>query len=321
MPNLVDRYGRRITDLRISVTARCNFHCVYCHNEGQGPVQPVSAPTQELTAAELERIVRVASDFGIGSVKLSGGEPLLRDDLEEIIAAIAPHARVSLVTNGSLLERRAASLAAAGLSRINVSLDSTDAAVFREVRRGPIRPVIAGIDAALAAGIRPVKLNMVVFEKTIDEIDGLLELVRSHDGLTLQLIEYMPEIVGEREHTVDIAEVKAFLAERSDRVEVRPMHHRRIYHLTGARVEVVDPVGNAEFCGHCERLRLTADGHLKGCLNRDDDLVPIRGLVGEELAAAFRRVTDERIPYYPHVANGLTATAAASVASSTRLSV
>jgi cyclic pyranopterin phosphate synthase len=295
---LTDRYGRTITDLRISITARCNFQCLYCHNEGQGPVQRLSAPADELSVDELEQVARVAAGFGIAEIKLSGGEPLARPDCEEIVARLAGVVGVSMVTNGSLLKARAASLKAAGLGRINVSLDAMDPVVFREVRRGHIRPVLEGIHAALRVGLQPVKLNMVVFKRTIQGMPDILEFVRQHPGLVLQLIQYMPEIAGHAERAVAMADVRRSLEEAADAIEVRAMHHRHVYHLAGARVELVDPVGNADFCAHCQRLRVTADGHLKGCLNRRDDLVSLRHLSDDGVRDVFRRVTAERMPFY-----------------------
>lgn len=295
---LVDNFGRKITDLRISITDRCNFNCLYCHNEGQGPVKTISTRPDELSVEEILQTVRVAREFGITQVKLSGGEPLIRKDCEDIIKGIAPIVKVSMVTNGSLLAQRAASLKEAGLSRINVSLDSMNPAIFTSVRQGQIRPVLEGIHKALEVGIRPVKLNMVVFKNTVNEIEGLLGFVRGHVGLKLQLIQYMPEIAGHEDRGVEIQEVKRFLTKRADRIDVRKMHHRRIYYLAGTKVEVVEPVENPEFCGNCQRLRLTANGYLKGCLNRTDDLVSIRNLNDQEVREVFKQITRERMPYY-----------------------
>lgn len=307
---LIDSFGRKITDLRISITNRCNFNCLYCHNEGQGAVQSIAVRENELTVSEIVQVVRIAKEFNITQVKLSGGEPLIRKDCEEIISALAPMVKVSMVTNGSLLANRAAALKKAGLSRINVSLDSLDPAIFSVVRRGHIRPVLEGILKALEAGIRPVKLNMVVFKNTIDSIEGILGFVREHEGLKLQLIQYMPEIAGHAERGIDIQEVKRYLTGEADRIDIRKMHHRRIYYLSGAKVEVVDPVENKEFCGNCKRLRITANGCLKGCLNRPDDLVSIRNLDDEGLRNVFRQVTKERMPYYYNYLNSPSVTGA-----------
>jgi GTP 3',8-cyclase len=298
---LVDSVGRPVTDIRISVTKRCNFGCIYCHDEGLGPIaSPRAAHGDEMTPAEVERIVEVAREFDIRSVKFTGGEPLIRSDLEEIIARTVRHVGdVSLTTNGSMLARRAEGLRNAGLKRVNVSIDSLDPAEFRAIRKGSLAPVLAGIEAALRVGLTPVKLNLVVFRRTVDQIPELIRFVSRNDRLRLQLIQFMPELVGpKKDWAVDIDAVKAWLAARADRVLVREMHHRRIYLFNRAEVEVVDPVYNREFCMNCHRIRVTHAGELKGCLNRNDDLVPTRGLDDAALRAAFRKVVAIRVPYY-----------------------
>ncbi len=297
---LVDSVGRPVTDLRVSLTKRCNFSCVYCHDEGLGPVaSPRSPHGEEMTVAEVERIVSVAREFEIRSVKFTGGEPLVRADLEEIVARTVRHiGDVSLTTNGSLLARRAEGLRNAGLKRINVSVDSLDPHAFREIRRGALAPVLAGVDAAVDVGLTPVKLNMVVFRPTLPHIPEMIDYVSGRPGLRLQLIQFMPELVGPKDWAVDIDSVKSWLESRADRVLVREMHHRRIYLFRGAEVEVVDPVYNPEFCMNCHRIRVTHAGELKGCLNRNDDLIPTRGLNDAALREAFRTVVAGRIPFY-----------------------
>lgn len=300
---LVDSFGRPAADLRVSVTERCNFRCVYCHNEGQGPVRPVTSDAgSEMSPEEFERVVRVAARLGIGRIKLSGGEPLVRLDLEDIVARCALYAQeVSLVTNGSLLAARALDLKVAGLDRVNISVDSMEPSVFREVRGGPLLPVLEGLRAALRVGLTPVKLNMVVFSRTLPFVDEMVDYVVSAaepGTLVLNLIQFMPERVGSGHLSVDVKEIHERLARRADRVEVREVHRRRVYHVGPAKIEMVDPHENPEFCAACQRLRLTADGNLKGCLNRDDDRVPVRGLNEASIEAAFRRVVAERVPYY-----------------------
>ena len=297
---LSDAYGRAVTDIRISLTKRCNFGCVYCHDEGLGPTARPRAPHgEEMTPTEVDRIVRVAREFGIRSVKFTGGEPLLRTDLEEVIGrTVEQIPDVSLTTNGSMLENRAEALRDAGLKRVNVSVDSIDPEQFRTIRKGGLAPVLRGIRAALRVGLKPVKLNMVVFRPTLANIPRMIDFVGETEGLKLQLIQFMPELVAHREWMVDIESVKRWLEEHASSVLVREMHHRRVYLFREAEVEVVDPVYNPEFCANCHRIRVTHRGELKGCLNRNDDLVPTRGLDDEALRAAFREVVALRVPYY-----------------------
>jgi len=295
-----DSWGRAVTDIRISVTKRCNFSCVYCHDEGLGPVdRPRSPHGEELTVTEVERLVSVAREIGIRSVKFTGGEPLVRDDLEEIVErTVLQVPDVSLTTNGSLLARRAEGLRDAGLKRVNVSIDSVDPEAFRAIRHGALAPVLEGIREAIRVGLTPVKLNMVVFRATVGSIPQMIDYVSGHEGLKLQLIQFMPELVHHERFSVDLAEVRRWLEDHASRVLVREMHHRRIYLFDRTEVELVDPVRNPEFCANCHRIRVTHRGELKGCLNRNDDLIPTRGLDDGALRDAFRQVITLRVPYY-----------------------
>lgn len=297
---LVDAFGRGVTDIRISVTKRCNFGCIYCHDEGLGPIlKPRMPHEEEMTVDEIERLVRVAREFDIRSVKFTGGEPLVRLDMEQIVdRTVRQIPDVSMTTNGSMLARRAEALRDAGLKRVNVSVDSLDPETFKEIRKGDLHPVLQGIQEALRVGLKPVKLNMVVFKQTLPHIPKMIEFIGDGDGLKLQLIQFMPELVDHRDWMVDIDGVKKWLEARADKVLVREMHHRSIYIFNGAEVEVVDPVYNAEFCMNCHRIRVTHKGELKGCLNRNDDLVPTRGLKLEGVRDAFRTVVANRVPYY-----------------------
>ncbi len=297
---LVDAFGREVTDIRISVTKRCNFGCIYCHDEGLGPVLRPRVPhEEEMTADEVERIVRVSREFDIRSIKFTGGEPLVRQDMEEIVdRTVRQIDDVSMTTNGSMLAARAEALRDAGLKRVNVSIDALDPEAFKDIRKGDLRPVLRGIQEALRVGLKPVKLNMVVFERTLPFIPQMIDFIGHGDGLKLQLIQFMPELVDHVQWMVDIDGVKKWLEARADEVLVREMHHRRIYLFNGAEVEVVDPVYNAEFCMNCHRIRVTHKGELKGCLNRNDDLIPTRDLDLDGLRDAFRRVVANRVPYY-----------------------
>lgn len=297
---LADSWGRVVTDVRISVTKRCNFSCVYCHDEGLGPVAGPAAPHgDELEPREVERLVSVAREFGVRSVKFTGGEPLLRPDLEEIVErTVRQLPDVSLTTNGSMLAARAEALRDAGLKRVNVSIDSLDPEQFRRIRRGSLGPVLEGVRAAIRVGLTPVKVNLVVFRDTVASIPKMVEFVAGQDGLRLQLIQFMPELVQRDRFAVDLGEVRRWLEEHASRVLVREMHHRRIYRFGETEVELVDPVRNPEFCANCHRIRITHRGELKGCLNRTDDLIPTRGLDDAALREAFRRVITLRVPYY-----------------------
>lgn len=297
---LVDGFGREVTGVRISLTDRCNFDCVYCHNEGLGDTRgPMEPQEDELTADEVVRFLEVAAEFDIEAVKLTGGEPMLRQDLEDIIRRTPEAMEVSLTTNGTFLPGRAQELVTAGLDRVNVSQDALEPEAFAELTKsGAYDRVMEGVQAALDAGLDPVKLNMVVFEPTAGYVPEMVEYVGENSGLQLQLIEYMPELAGHPEWAIDIDRVHEWLSEEADRVENREMHARRRYWVDGGMVEIVDPVGNEDFCANCHRVRVTHDGYLKGCLNRNDDLRSMGGMSREEIRTAFRETVADRVPYY-----------------------
>ncbi len=297
---LTDAFGRELRGLRVSLTDRCNFDCVYCHNEGLGDTRgPMEPRDHELTADEVVRILEVATEFGVEAVKFTGGEPMLRDDLEEIVRRTPAALETSLTTNGTFLPGRAMALADAGLERVNVSQDAMDPDTFAAVTKsGAFERVLEGVDAAIDAGLTPVKLNMVVFEQTATHIPEMVDRIAEADGLQLQLIEYMPELTGNADWGVDVGAIHEDLEARADHVEHREMHHRRRYYIGNGMVEIVDPVGNPQFCANCHRVRVTHDAKLKGCLNRTDDLVSMGTITKPEIREAFRTTVAARVPYY-----------------------
>jgi cyclic pyranopterin phosphate synthase len=301
---LSDDFGREVSGLRVSLTDRCNFDCVYCHNEGLGDTRGPMAPQEhELDTDDVVRILEVAREFDIEAVKFTGGEPMLRGDLADIIRRTPDAMEPSMTTNGTFLPGRAADLADAGLQRVNVSQDALEPEAFAELTQsGAYDRVMEGVEAALDAGLAPVKLNMVVFEPTAGYVPEMVEHVADSDGLRLQLIEYMPELVGHPEWAIDIQRVHDWLAEQAARVERREMHDRTRYFVAGdageGLVEIVDPVENPDFCANCHRVRVTHDGHLKGCLNRADDHRSMGGLTKPEIRETFRETVANRVPYY-----------------------
>jgi cyclic pyranopterin phosphate synthase len=297
---LEDGFGREVTGVRVSLTDRCNFDCVYCHNEGLGDTRgPMEPADDEMSTDDVVRFLEVAAEFDVDSVKFTGGEPMLREDLEEIVHRTPDSMETSLTTNGTFLPERADALADAGLERVNVSQDALSPEAFAEVTKSTAyEDVLEGVDAALDAGLAPVKLNMVVFEQTAGYVPEMVDHVAENDGLQLQLIEYMPELAGRPDWAVDIERVHGWLEEQADRVERREMHGRNRYFVDGGMVEIVDPVGNADFCANCHRVRVTHEGYLKGCLNRNDDLKSMGEMSKSEIRAAFRETVDERVPYY-----------------------
>jgi len=289
---LKDPYNRTVTNLRISLTSRCNLRCIYCHAEGE------VNPREQMSAADIAELMQVGVKFGIKSVKFTGGEPLLRRDLVDIVRSVPPGVESSMTTNGTLLAEKAAALKEAGLARVNVSLDTLRPERYAAITgKDCLADVLAGIDAAVEVGLTPVKLNMVLLEGiNEDELDDFMAFVRSKRDLILQVIELME--FNECKFHGDVDSVEQELNERATRVVTRRMHHRKKYCLDGAEVEVVRPLHNTEFCKFCNRLRLTSDGKLKPCLLRTDNLVNIRGKHGKELEDAFREAVSRRRPYF-----------------------
>jgi cyclic pyranopterin phosphate synthase len=289
---LMDSFNRPVSNLRVSLTPKCNLSCIYCHREGE------KDPEAPLTAAEIAEVLRVAAGFGIRSVKFTGGEPLLRPDLIEIVKSVPAGVESSITTNGTLLAGLAADLKQAGLRRVNVSIDSLDPATYKKIAgTDRLSDVLDGIDAALATGLTPVKLNMVVLKGINDhEIDDFLKYVRGNRDLVLQLIELMN--FNDCDHHGDLNGLENSLASRSKQIVTRRMHHRKKYCLDGAEVEVVRPLHNTEFCAYCNRLRVTSDGKLKPCLLRMDNHVDIRGKYGKELEDLFIEAVRRREPFY-----------------------
>ena len=311
---LEDEFDREVTGIRVSLTDRCNFDCVYCHNEGLGDTRgPMEPDDNEMTADDVVRLLEVVEGLGVEKVKFTGGEPMLRQDVAEIIRRTPDSIEVSMTTNGTFLPGRAEELKAAGLDRVNVSQDAIDPDAFAEITKsGAYEQVLAGVEAAVDAGLTPVKLNMVVFKHTAGYVEGMVEHAANNDGLRLQLIEYMPELTGNPEWNIDIGRVHDWLADLADRIEHREMHNRtrywiagddadagdRIDESNGGMVEIVDPVENPNFCANCHRVRVTHEGYLKGCLNRNDDLRSMGEMSRAEIRETFRETVANRVPFY-----------------------
>ncbi len=268
---LVDSFGRVHSDLRVSLTDRCSLRCTYCMPAEGLPWLPGE---QMLTTAELLRLVRVAVDCGVTSVRLTGGEPLLRPDVVDVVAGIARlGVEVSMTTNGLRLPALAAPLRDAGLQRVNISLDTLDRQTFKRLtHRDRLVDTLAGIRSAQVAGLEPVKINAVLLRGVNDhEAPDLLRWAIS-EGLQLRFIEQMPldpQHGWRREEMVTAEEILASLARAGFGLEPLPegVAPARLWEVNGglATVGVVASV-TRPFCGTCNRLRLTADGQWRNCL-------------------------------------------------------
>jgi len=293
---LTDGFGRRIDYLRISLTERCDLRCVYCQPAGCSGMSDADL----LTAEHVLTIVEAGLGLGITRVRLTGGEPLMRDDLEKIVAGISglPGLEdLSLTTNGQRLAARAEALAAAGLRRVNVSLDSFDPDAYRAITGGELAPAVAGVDAALAAGLSPVKLNAVLSGPHIlnHQVDAFVEFIRERP-VHVRFIEAMP--TGSCRSYLPAARILDRLAQEGDLVSIAgppgggPASYYRLGDSLGT-IGVIAPISDP-FCGRCNRLRVSASGKLLSCLFSTAalDMLPALsasdalGAVSEVIAAA-----------------------------------
>ena len=300
---LADAYGRVATDLRVSLTDRCNLRCAYC----MPPEGLDWLPGDDvLTDDEMLRLITVGVErLGITTVRLTGGEPLLRKNLEMLVAGIAaltPVPEIALTTNGIGLARRAENLASAGLKRINVSLDTLDADTFAKIsRRRRLHDVLAGIAAAREAGLNPVKINTVLLRGVNDhEAFDLLRWAMA-EQVQLRFIEQMPldpQHGWKRDEMITAAEIKQSLGQHVELFEdpedalTRGSAPAELFRVagTGYSVGIIASV-TKPFCGSCDRVRLTADGQIRNCLfaRTESDLrTPLRsGASDAELASLW----------------------------------
>jgi len=274
-----------VRNLRVCITEKCNLKCFFCHREWD----PSSNCLLEVK--DIVKIVEAASSLGIKNVKITGGEPLVRSDIVEIISRIFPLVdEVSLVTNGVLLEDYASDLKRAGLSRVNVSLPSLDSSKYESMTGGgDISRVLKGIEAAREVGLTPVKINMVILKGINEnEVEKMIDYA-CNIGAALQLIELQPIPEGEQvfeKFYVSLRQIEESIALKSVMRTLNPTGQRTVYTIPRnggkAVVEIVSPINNPDFCSRCSKLRVTCDGRLKPCLLRNDNLVNILETVRSE---------------------------------------
>lgn len=313
---LRDKFGRAITDLRVSVTDRCNYRCVYCRTGNEG------AQYSELPVADYLRMVRIFVSLGVEKIRLTGGEPLLRAGLVQMVeelsgmrtafasdrpdgtqGAAGSPLDIALTTNGHLLDRLAEPLKRAGLSRVTVSMDAVDAETFTAITRVPrsFDKVLAGLRKAREVGLGPVKVNCVLLRGFNDgQIEQFADFSRN-EGVIVRFIEFMPleeDRTWKPETVVPMDEIVARLNAYRPVVELAPNHasetaKRFTFDDGVGEIGIIAPVSRP-FCGHCSRVRLTSDGKIRTCLfsQSDYDLQGemVRGGTDEELAAYIRRV-------------------------------
>jgi cyclic pyranopterin phosphate synthase len=309
-----DRLGRPLRDLRLSVTDRCNFRCPYCMpREVFGPHHAFLPRAEILTFEEIRRLVGLFRGLGVRKIRLTGGEPLLRHDLPELVAMLASldDLDLALTTNGTLLARHAEALAAAGLGRVTVSLDSLDDEVFRRMNdvEFPVARVLDGIAAAAAAGLGPIKINAVVRRGLNDE--GLVDLARHFkaSGQILRFIEYMDVGTSNRWRPTDLVPAEEIVRRIDAALPIEPIEpayrgevaRRWRYRDGDGEIGVITSVSRP-FCSDCTRARLSAKGELYTCLFAaagTDLRAPLRaGATDAEIEALIRDVWARRVDRY-----------------------
>jgi len=278
MTQLIDTFGRHIDYVRLSVTDRCDLRCVYCMPEGFNDFE---TPEHWLNFDEIDRVIAVFGRLGVSRIRLTGGEPLVRKGVPELAARLSALDGIedlSLSTNAVQLSKHAESLHNAGISRINVSLDSLRADRFKAITKGKLSKVIDGLMAAKAAGLNPIKINMVVMKGVNDdEVEDMVDFCIKHD-FTLRFIETMP--MGETgleasDHYVDLQEIRDRLEQRFDLIPGvmpggGPARYVQVAN-TEVRIGFITPISQ-HFCETCNRVRLSAEGTLYLCLGQDDKL-------------------------------------------------
>ena len=320
---VTDRLGRPLRDLRVSVTDRCNFRCVSCMPEEKfGKDHQFLEHKELLSFEEITRLARIFTRHGIEKIRLTGGEPLVRRNLEQLIAMLAaiPGLDLTLTTNGSLLAKKAQALKAAGLQRITVSLDSLDEAVFMRMNDVdfPVKKVLEGIDAAAAAGLSPIKINLVVKRGVND--DSIVAMARHFrgSGHILRFIEYMDvghtngwrmdDVVTARQ-IVDLISAEAPLvqADANYRGEVA---QRWRYADGSGEIGVIASVTQA-FCRDCTRARLSTEGRLFTCLfaTAGHELKPLlrSGATDDEISSTIEKIWRQRADRYSEIRTTQTA--------------
>ncbi|HVF53118.1 MAG TPA: GTP 3',8-cyclase MoaA [Actinomycetota bacterium] len=297
---LIDGFGRAVRDLRISVTDRCNFRCRYCM-----PAEGLAwlPRTDLLTFEEIVRLTAILVDSGVTSLKLTGGEPLVRRDLARLVAmlrSLAPTLDISLTTNGFLLKEHAAELAAAGLTRVTVSCDSLIRHRFEDMTlRDALTEVMEGLEASAAAGLTPVKINSVVIKGVNDDESLSFARLARRTGFEVRFIEYMPLDAQDEWDSSAVIPARTLIGEIHESFPLSPQEHSdgpaTVFTFADGspgRLAIIPSV-TEPFCASCDRARITADGRMRACLfslEETDLITPMRtGADDDELAAHMQR--------------------------------
>jgi cyclic pyranopterin phosphate synthase len=304
----MDSFGRKVDYLRISITDRCNERCLYCMPEGY---KGWERAREHLSADEIIRVVRVATELGFRKFRLTGGEPLLRHDILEIasrMTKITGAEEIGLSTNGVKLADLAKPLCDAGVRAVNVSLDALDERIYRQVTGGNVSGVVAGIRAAIAAGFDAIKLNCVLMRDVNEQEIWPLVLFAAEHGLPVRFIELMPltrtDVLTEK-NFLPVGEAMQLLGQHDDLLpqpDTKIGHGPAKYYLlkrTGALVGFIGALTNPHFCEACNKMRLTADGKIRPCLGDHGEIDLRDALRQPDGDAALRQIFQEALRVKP----------------------
>jgi cyclic pyranopterin phosphate synthase len=311
MTGPIDSFGRSINYLRISVTDRCNLRCIYCMPPEGVPQMPHS---EILSYEEIRTVVQAAAELGVCKIRLTGGEPLVRAELPKLVrmlSQIEGIEELSLTTNGTFLKKYSLELKQAGLSRVNVSLDTLKADKFRYITRlGELQDVLEGIEAAKKAGFDPVKINTVVMRGIND--DEILDFARMtyEDGWHVRFIELMPfKGAAEFVPSIELRQHISLLGKLEPCASITGNGPATYYRLAGAKgiIGFISPLSEPSFCSRCNRMRLTPDGRLRPCLLGEDEIdlkTPLRNNAStEELKRLILKAVASK-PEHHHLEGG-----------------
>lgn len=287
--------------LRVAVTQRCNLNCIYCHHEGE--CSQADNGKKELKKEDLEDLLKVTSELGIKKVRFTGGEPLIRKDIVDIIQTASIYMDdVSMSTNGTLLSDKISDLKEAGISRFNITLNTLNEETYNNITgKNKLKEVIDGIEKTREERIFPIKVNMVIMKRNYREIKEMIEFIR--DGMVLQLIELISskdDLNSDfyKENYASLFPIEEYLEKHATKIVEREKQRRRKYFVP-QEVEIVRSMHNTIFCKNCMSIRVTSEGEIKNCLFRSDNLIKIEDFSDhEKLRELLLYSIRSKVPYW-----------------------
>jgi len=263
--------------LRVALTQRCNLNCIYCHHEGE--CSQADNSRKEISKDDVEDLLKVSKGLGIKKVRFTGGEPLVRKDVVDIVDIASRYMDdVSISTNGTLLSEKISDLKEAGISRFNITLNTLNEDTFKSITgKNKLQEVLEGIEKTYEEGVFPIKLNVVVMKRNYPEIMDMIKFTK--DGMVLQLIELISskdEIDSDfyKENYVSLSRIEEYLEKKAERIVQREKHRRKKYFVP-QEVEIVRSMHNTVFCKNCMSIRMTSEGEIKNCIFRNDNLIKV----------------------------------------------